>query len=243
MSQAANTINPIYIPEELLYPDSDGKPMAENTKQYHYIITIQVGIDSLFASDPDVFVAGDLLWYPYEIEPHTRCAPDVMVAFGRPKGHRGSYKQWKEGGTAPQVVFEILSPGNTDIEMHIKRKNYEKYGVEEYIEYDPDLGTLEIWQRDGQTLTSVTFKDEWISPRLGVKLRLESDGELSLFHPDGRKFLPPAELDRELAQERERAAQERERAAQERERAAQERERAEALAAKLRELGVDPDSL
>jgi hypothetical protein len=26
--------------EELVYPDSDGAPMAENTKQYQYIITI-----------------------------------------------------------------------------------------------------------------------------------------------------------------------------------------------------------
>ena len=36
----------------------------------------------------------------------------AMVVFGRPKGYRGSYRQWEEGGIAPQVVFEILSPGN-----------------------------------------------------------------------------------------------------------------------------------
>jgi hypothetical protein len=41
----------------------------------------------------------------------------------------------------------------------------------------------------------------------------------------------------------ERAEQERERAEQERERAEQERERAERLAAKLREMGIDPDTL
>ncbi len=32
-----------------------------------------------------------------------------MVVFGRPKGDRGSYKQWLENQIAPQVVFEILS--------------------------------------------------------------------------------------------------------------------------------------
>ncbi|MCU0524173.1 MAG: Uma2 family endonuclease [Elainella sp. Prado103] len=44
-------------------------------------------------------------------------------------------------------------------------------------------------------------------------------------------------------QERQRAEQEHQRAEQERQRAEQERQRAEALAAKLRELGIDPDQL
>ena len=35
-----------------------------------------------------------------------------MVVFGRPKGRRGSYRQWEEDNIPPQVVFEILSPGN-----------------------------------------------------------------------------------------------------------------------------------
>ena len=64
-----------------------------------------------------MFVAGDLLWYPVEGKPSIRTAPDVMVVFGRPKGDRGSYKQWEEDGIAPQVVFEVLSPGNRAGEM------------------------------------------------------------------------------------------------------------------------------
>ena len=56
MSQAANKIIPT-LASTIIYPDSDGKPMAENTRQYQYIITIQVGLDGLFASDPDVFVS------------------------------------------------------------------------------------------------------------------------------------------------------------------------------------------
>lgn len=52
-----------------------------------------------------------LLWYPVESHPEIRTAPDVLVVFGRPKGHRGSYKQWEEDNIPPQVVFEILSPG------------------------------------------------------------------------------------------------------------------------------------
>jgi Uma2 family endonuclease len=69
---------------------------------------IKENLECLFADHPDVFVAGDLLWYPVEGRPDIRVAPDALVTFGRPKGYRGSYQQWQEGNIAPQVVFEIL---------------------------------------------------------------------------------------------------------------------------------------
>ena len=135
-----------------IYPDSDGRPMADNTLQYQYIITIQVGLDALLPHD---FVAGDLLWYPVQGRPDISIAPDVLVALGRPKGHRGSYKQWEEGFTAPQIAFEILSLSNTEKEMAGKRWFYEHYGVEGYCEYDPDRGiTTSLgarWRRTDQT--------------------------------------------------------------------------------------------
>src|SRR5438309_5827087 len=79
----------------VIYPDSDGQPMADNTLQFRWIVTIKEGLGVLFMDRPDVFVAGDLLWYPVEGDPKTRIAPDALVAFGRPKGERGSYKQWE----------------------------------------------------------------------------------------------------------------------------------------------------
>ncbi len=101
---------------EVVYPGSDGKPMADNTLQYEWIVTIKGGLDVLFRNDPDVFVAGDLLWYSIQGDNRTRLAPDALVAFGRPKGYRGSYQQWQEDGIAPQVVFEVVSPGNSRAE-------------------------------------------------------------------------------------------------------------------------------
>jgi Uma2 family endonuclease len=50
-----------------------------------------------------------------------------MVVFGRPKGYRGSYKQWEEDGLAPQVVFEVRSPANGFKEMLDKLAFYEQY--------------------------------------------------------------------------------------------------------------------
>lgn len=125
---------PVITPamESIIYPESDGMPMADNSKQFRYIVTIEGNLEILFANQPDVFVIGDMLWYPAQGHPEIRQAPDVMVAFGRPKGDRGSYLQWREANIAPQVVFEILSPGTRKRKMDDKFAFYDRYGVEEY---------------------------------------------------------------------------------------------------------------
>lgn len=214
--------------QQVIYPESDGQPMADNTKQFRWIVTIQGGLDALFKDDANVFVAGDLLWYPVEGD-NTICkAPDVRIVFGRPKGDRGSYQQWQENNIPPQVVFEILSPGNRLTEMLNKLRFYERYGVEECYIYNPEGAELSGYLRSGEELREIDPIAGWVSPRLSVRFELSSEG-LELYRLDGQKFATYVELDRqrELAQQR----------------AEQEAQRAERLAAKLRELGVDLDTL
>src|SRR5829696_6361628 len=153
-SQGGNmlTLPTATIPAPLVYPDSDGKPMADNTKQALWIVVLWSNLATSYHQILDVFVAMDLLWYPVEGEPEIRAAPDVFVVFGRPKGHRGSYMQWKEKDIAPQVVFEILSPGNDTLEMIEKHSFYEEYGVEEYYLYDPEKNALVVYIRKGEQL-------------------------------------------------------------------------------------------
>lgn len=221
--------------KDIIYPDSDGQPMADNTKQFNWIVAIKLGLELLFANDPNVFVAGNLLWYPIEGDNKTRCAPDVMVIFGRPKGDRGSYQQWREDNIPPQVVFEILSPGNTVREMIEKYKFYQRYGVEEYYLYDPDGGELTGWLRSSNELEAIEEMMNWISPRLGIRFEL-SEGELIIYRPDGERFATYVELAKQREQERQRAEQAE--ALLE-----QERLKAQALEAKLRELGINPEQL
>jgi Uma2 family endonuclease len=155
-------------------------------------------------------------------------APDTMVVFGRPKGDRGSYQQWREDDIAPQVAFEILSPCNTKREMERKLLFYQVYGVEEYYLYDPESNDLSGWCRseDG-LLDSIETMSGWVSPRLGI--RFEMGEELQLYRPDGTLFLSFDEVSKRL----ELAEQQVE----------EERQRAERLAAKLRELGIDPETV
>jgi Uma2 family endonuclease len=216
MSQVSTPLQP-----DVIYPDSDGKPMSDNTKQFRWIVLIQQNLATMFAHDANVFVAGDLLWYPVEGDNKTRYAPDAMVIFGRPKSDRGSYQQWKEDHIAPQVVFEILSPSNTQTEMNKKLLFYDRYGVEEYYLYDPDKNDLSGWLRQGDRLTVIDPIANWVSPRLNICF--DRTGEiLQLRLPDGTPFTTLEE---------------------ERQRAAAERQRADKLAAKLRELGIDPTEI
>ena len=226
--------------QTVVYPESDGMPMADNTLQFEYISTIKWGLEALFREER-VFVAGDLFWYPVEGNPGIRAAPDTMVVFGRPKGHRGSYLQWLEENIAPQVVFEILSPNNRVPEMTRKFDFYQRYGVEEYYLFDPDTGDLCGWLRQGDHLEVIPKMAGWISPRLQVRFELVN-AELFLRRPDGRRFGTYMELIEQAEIERSRAEAERSRAEAERTRAEAERTRAEKLAAQLRALGINPDA-
>ncbi|HND32037.1 MAG TPA: Uma2 family endonuclease [Myxococcota bacterium] len=218
---------PLIVPPQnpsrpVVYPDSDGMPMSDNTLQFEWIVTIKGGLD---AALPD-FVAGDLLWYPVEGHPEIRIGPDVLVALGRPKGYRGSYRQWEEGGVAPQVIFEILSPGNRWGEMARKLNFYQNYGVQEYYTYDPDRNELLVYHRADGGLKLLENPDGWVSPLLGI--RFQTTGEkLQIFHRNDRPFLTFTELT--------------ERAERESRRADEATVRLAALEARLRALGLDPE--
>ncbi|MEG3988763.1 Uma2 family endonuclease [Microcoleus sp. S28C3] len=235
--------------EEIIYPCSDGQPMADSTIQYKLIVTIKEGCESLLKDDPNVFIAADLLWYPVEGRTDISQAPDVMVVFGRPKGDRLSYIQFREYNIPPQVVFEIRSFRDSQIKINKKFSFYNRYGVEEYYLYDPEKNELTGWQRIEGLLEVIEPMEGWISPRLRVRFELGSEG-LEIYRPDGQKFLSYSELDEQRELERRRAEQEflraeqaSQRAEEASQRAEQEAQKAERLAAKLRELNIDPDSI
>jgi Uma2 family endonuclease len=207
---------PLQLKRPIVYPESDGKPMSDNTRQMQWIVVLYDNLKALFVALKDVFVAGDLLWYPIEGQPEVRAAPDVLVVFGRPAGHRGSYKQWEEDNVPVTVVFEILSPKNSVLEMDDKLAFYEEHGVEYYL-YDPDTNRLKIWIRRGEVFRRQHRADGFVSPRLGIRFDL-SGPELIVWGPDGRRFLTfeevqiarkQAEQEAELANQRAEQAEQR----------------------------------
>ncbi len=254
-------------PRKIIYPESDGEPMADNTLQYRWIVTIKEGLERVFPGPDEAFIAGDLFWYPLEGHPEIVLAPDVLIALGRPKGDRGSYLQWEENGIAPQVVFEVLSPSNRAAAMNTKLRFYEKHGVQEYCIYDPDKVELTVYVRDGDEFKKIPEVDGWTSPRLGIRFDL-SGRELVIYGPDGQRFLTFQEMadahdqvvherdqvvherdqvvhERDqVVHERDQIVHERDQVVHERDQLTQqleaERQRNERMAAQLRGMGLEP---
>jgi len=144
-----------------------------------------------------------------------------MVVFGRPKGYRGSYKQWLEDNIAPQVVFEIISPGNRLGEIFKLFKFYDKYGVEECYFYDLKDKQLMGWVRSDGKLNYIESMEGWVSPRLEIRFETAS-GDLEIYRPDGLKFLSYVELSRQIEQAQ---------------------QKADRLSEKLREMGINPEEI
>jgi len=236
------------LTQPIVYPDSDGKPVANNTEHLEWITRTKHGIESVVADREDVLVAADLFWYPVEGKPRIALAPDVMVAFGRPKGARKSYKQWEENGIAPQIVFEFLSDSNTPAEMAHKAMFFDRYGVQEYYIYDIEhhtLGGFVRYNQDDDHLEEIpdAALEHWRSPRLGIVFDMTS-GTLVIRKPDGTPFLSYEEyvhIEHLLDETRSELSETRSELSETRNQLHASQQRASELAAKLRAMGINPD--
>ena len=98
--------------------------------------------------------------------------PDITVVCARSKLDKQGCKE------APDLVIEILSPGNSKKEMRDKFELYQNAGIPEYWLVDPERETVVIYQlgEDQQYFTKQPFTSEDIlkSPLLkGLEIDLD----------------------------------------------------------------------
>jgi Uma2 family endonuclease len=121
---------------EIVYPESDGEPMAESDlhrKEMTYLID---ALGQHFARDANVYVAGNLFLYYKKGDPRSVVAPDLFVVKGVAKRDRKVFKLWEEG-QPPSLVVEVTSGSTKDEDIAKKKPIYERLGVEEYFLFDP----------------------------------------------------------------------------------------------------------
>ena len=223
---------PTYSFFDVIYPESDGLPIAESDAARNYLIYGVEALERYFQKDSQVYVSGNLFIYYEQGNPKAVVAPDVFVVFGVEKRKRLSYKTWEEGDKMPDFILEITSKSTASEDRGIKKGLYAYLGVKEYFQYDPTADYLKpclqgfrlmegnylpiLGQLNGDRLSIY-------AETLGLELRLEADGEMRFYDPKtGEKLLSTGEMEQAKIQAEQRASQ---------------------LAAKLRELGFDPDLL
>ena len=168
--------------------------------------------------------------------------PDLYVVLGGKWNGQKKWVSWEEDGKLATTVMEFLSPSTEENDRGKKFLIYrDVFRAPEYFLIDQDTLFIEGYQYNkGHYLTMSPDADGWFDvPSLGLQLG-PHDGWIRWRTAQGA--LLPTMSEKALFQSA-RAEQEKARAEQEKARAESERERREALEAKLRELGIDPDSI
>ena len=189
------------LPDEVEYPESDGQPMGETDAHVRAIINIRVMLENHFASQPDVYVSGNMFLYYEPGEPTQSVVPDVFVARGVSKRLRRVYKVWEEG-KGPDFVLEVTSRSTRGEDVGKKKGLYEYLGVREYALFDP-LGEYLRPPLQGYRLIEgryepIALNDQggFASEVLGLELRVRDD-DLRLYDPEREEWLltPQEEAD------------------------------------------------
>lgn len=184
----------IHAAPTLIYPESDGEPMAETDLHRKLMMDFILMLEDHFSDAQDVYVSGNLLMYYEEGNIYKSVAPDVFVVFGVSKKDRRTYRTWEEGKT-PDFVLEAASPSTYNKDVTEKKELYASVlQVEEYYIYDPygevhphfqgyrliggvyqpiesregrlpsTVLDLELGERDGTLRLYDTSRSAWLSP-------------------------------------------------------------------------------
>jgi Uma2 family endonuclease len=159
---------PVSRDDEIDYPESDGKPVAESDLHAREIVRLFRTLNHHFAGDANVYVAMNNFIYYREGDPKACFSPDVYVVHGVKKRLRRVYKVWAEGGHTPSVVFEITSKSTKREDLREKKNKCAELGIQEYFLFDPEGDYLK------PTLQGYRLNNSFYS-----RIEPESDGSLS----------------------------------------------------------------
>ena len=196
----------------IIYPESDGKPMAETDVHRKLMMDSISILENHFKYQNDVYVSGNLLMYYEKGDPRKSISPDVFVVFGVVKKLRNTYLTWAEANT-PDFVLEVASPSTFQKDIGEKKELYASVlRVNEYYIYDP-LGQIATSFIGYRLIDGVYQEIEFVNNRLpSVVLGLElgeRDGELRLYNPNISQWLQTPSEQAEDAEARAENAKER----------------------------------
>jgi len=231
LAQERQTARPkkesVIFPSDNLYSD---EPPLETELHLRQIILLLKCLEWLWRERNDVYISGKLTIYYSRNKRKDKDfrGPDFFVVLGTERKTRKSWTVWEEEGKYPNFILEILSESTAKIDRSLKKELYQDtFRTPDYFWFDPD--TLEF---AGFHLVDGTYKPleaneegQLWSQQLGFYLGIK--GDLLRFFTEEGELVPTPEEDAEFEREQKQIAQ----------------QKAERLAAKLRELNIDPDSI
>ncbi|MBH8566188.1 Uma2 family endonuclease [Nostoc sp. CENA67] len=221
------------ISQDVIFPPSDlysDEPPLETELHLRQIILLLTCLEWLWRDRNDFYAAGNLTIYysPHQRKSKDFRGPDFFVVLGCERKTRKSWVVWEENGKYPNVIVEIISQSTANTDRGLKKQIYQDiFRTPDYFWFDPytlEFAGYHLVDGEYQPLQASGQGHLW-SHQLGLYLGIH-EGLLRFFTPGG-ELVPTPEETAEQAEQR----------------AQQEAEKAERLAAKLRELNIDPDTI
>ena len=220
-------------PEAIVPPPSDlysDEPPLESYQHLQQFLLLLKCLDWLWQDRTDYFAAGNLTIYysAHKLKSEDFRGPDIFVVLDTEKRPRKSWTVWEEGGKYPNLIIELLSDSTAKTDRSKKKQIYQDiFRTPDYFWFDPHSLEFEGFHLlDGRYQPIPATEQGWRwSEQLGLYLGIYQ-GQLRWFKADGELVPTPEES-----------------ATAERQRADTERQHNEQLKAKLRELGVDPETI
>ena len=203
-----------------LYSD---EPPLETELHLEQIILLLKCLKWLWRDRNDFYAAGNLTIYYSQNQRKNEDfrGPDFFVVLDTERKLRKSWVLWDEDGKYPNVIVEILSESTANTDKEAKKKLYQNtFRTPNYFWFDPytlEFAGFLLVGGEYQPLEPNEKGHLW-SQQLELYLGIH-EGLLRYFTAEG-KLVPTPE-----------------------EEAENERQQKEKLAAKLRELNIDPDSI
>jgi Uma2 family endonuclease len=233
MSLAKELDSPQGIPEDVILPPSDlysDEPPLETELHLRQIILLFKCLEWLWRDRTDFYAAGNLtIYYSFsKSKSEDFRGPDFFVVLDTERKARKSWVVWEEDGKYPNVILEILSESTANTDKEVKKKLYQNtFRTPDYFWFDPytlEFAGFHLVDGNYQPLEANNQGHLW-SQQLGLYLGIHQ-GLLRFFTPEGQLIPTPEEEAESERQQKELALS-----------------RAERLAAKLRELNIDPDTI
>ncbi|NJN58977.1 MAG: hypothetical protein HC879_16520 [Leptolyngbyaceae cyanobacterium SL_5_9] len=230
------------LPSSEELPDSDETPVDNELQDLMPSLLKQI-LAQLWKDRMDWFFGVDMGIYYDPDEP--AIVPDGFLSLGVQRivdeELRLSYVLWEENNIVPVFILEVVSRKYRG-EYSKKKAFYAELGAKYYAIYSSRRRRkppLAVYSLENGEYVPLSGNPIWL-PQVGLGLGRERGAYQGIerewlywYDEQGIRYPTPEE----------RADQAEQRLEQERQRAEQERQRAERLAARLRELNIDPDSI